>query len=120
MNGHFPSLEGTGPTPASGGTDVSGAGGGLGGGAEAWGTSGVAVGGRVAGGGGGVGGAWGTPQRGGASVGKQEPVGLILGAASGSEAETDGATPNTGGKKTKGKKGKGVSLFSNAGVRGGR
>lgn len=106
MNGHFPTLEGKkGPAPTTAAavtTSTATAGG-------AWGVANSVAASSTSGGGAGGGSVWGTPKTEAGS------------GASGDNGETPGNRVSASdGKKRKGKKSKGVSLFSNAGVRGGR
>lgn len=119
MNGHFPSLNPTGPGVACVAGGNSGR---VGGGGGAWGGGGAV---EVRGGG-----AWGTPKTEGMAgrrdMGRStegvDGVGR-RGVAGDSAPLAEGgmASASAGTSKKKGKKGKkAVSLFSNAGVRGGR
>lgn len=121
MNGHFPSLQSAGPTaqsvtPASSRSATSGGGDRAAGGTGAWGAPAAALESSTAGG------AWGVPRRGSHTTGSGSGMNSAMddpareGVAVGDAVEV----PSTNSGKKKGKKGKAVSLFSNAGVRGGR
>lgn len=122
MNGHFPTLSGNGPVQAVGNNSANVRGGAWGiTAAEAGSTSSSSI--STIGGGFGKG-AWGTAKMedvtGG--TGGKEPAGGRSGAVLlGQSGDGDGGAMAGGAnKKKKGKKNKGVPLFSNAGARGGR